>query len=297
MSTYALYYFSATGNSLAAALSLAQRLGDAEVISIPGSLVLEDPYAAARQAKQVGLIFPVHRATMPEMVRGFIEQMPAREDCYYFAISTYSLFGCNEFWDIDEILTEKGAMLNYAAGVKMTGNIGLGKMSQKTVRRKLANVETQIADVADALINRQGNYFQKSIKIVGSMVRTYTNARRKSIVFTINDRCTRCGICAQVCPAQNIIVSEDGVIAPVRSDKCEACMACIHWCPSSAVNTATKLHGRYHHPDIEPRQLNPRRANGVKVTSGSKEKNAAKVSTAPKDKSSDTNNEENTVVH
>jgi ferredoxin len=220
-------------------------------------MVLEDPYAAAREADQVGFVFPVHRATMPEMVRGFIEHMPIRPDCYYFAVSTYTVFGCNEFWDIDELLRAKGAVLNYAAGIKMVGSVGLVDKDSLTVQRILRSVDEQIAEIAEQIEHRQESHFRRSIKLLGKMVRLYTDNRRKSIVFTVNERCKRCGICAQVCPAQNITVDENGTVAPIRSDKCTACLACIHWCPANALSTTTKIHSHYHHPEIKPEQLNP----------------------------------------
>ncbi len=257
MGKCALYYFSATGNSLAVALSLAEKLPNTEPISLPGSMILDDPYAAARDADQVGFVFPVHRATMPEMVRGFIEQMPIRPDCYYFAVSTYTVFGCNEFWDIDEILSASGAELNYAASVKMAGSVGLQDQNSPKVQQTLTMVDEQLTEIADQIGNRQENYFRRSFKLLGKMVRIYTDNRRKNIAFTINEKCTRCGVCAQVCPAQNIILDEEGGFAPIRSDKCQACLACIHWCPANALGTNINIHSHYHHPDIKPEQLNP----------------------------------------
>lgn len=258
MGKCAIYYFSATGNSLAVAFSVAQKLEGAEVISIPGSLVLDDPYAAAREADQVGFIFPVHRATLPEMVRGFIEMMPVRQDCYYFAISTCSLFGCNEFWDIDEILCTRGAMLNYAASVTMVGNVGFSKKSHHVVERKLRKADEQIIDVVEEITNHQESYFRRSNKTLGKIVRRYSEFRRRKAAFRISDSCTRCGICAQVCPARNITIPDEEGKPPVRSNKCEACLACVHWCPANALRSTTKLHGHYHHPDITPDQLNPK---------------------------------------
>jgi ferredoxin len=257
----ALYYFSSTGNSLAVALALAQCLDAPDPVSIPGSLVLPDPYAASREVEKVGFVFPVHRATLPEMARGFIEQMPVREDCYYFAISTHTLFGMNEFWDIDEVLSAKGALLNYAAAVRMTGNVGLLNPDFRSVERRQHLMEAQIAEIAEAINNRQENYFRRSVKLLGRLVRTFTEQRRNSIRFRVDERCTRCGVCAAVCPAQNISVGIDASQAPVRSDKCEACLACVHWCPAGALSTATRLHQHYHHPQIRPEQLNPERFN------------------------------------
>jgi ferredoxin len=260
--TCAIYYFSATGNSLAVALELAQKLGAPEPISIPGTFVLEDPYVAARTASQVGFVFPVHRASVPEMVRGFIEKMPKRRSCYYFAISTYTLFGCNEFWDIDELLSAGGGLLNYANGVKTMGNIGFIDPGSKAMARRLETIAEQVEEIAEAVGNRQESYFKRSSMLLRRLVSAYTDTIRHKLVFKINHHCTRCGICAQVCPAQNITVNENKGIAPVRSDKCEACYACVHWCPANAIATMTRLHSHYHHPNIKPEQLNPQQGIG-----------------------------------
>jgi ferredoxin len=193
------------------------------------------------------------------MLRGFIKSLPVDPDCYYFAVATYTLFGSNEFWDIDELLSAKGAMLNYAAGVRMMGNVGVSQPSTATINRRLEQMETKIAEIAEAVNNRQENYFPRSNQLLGNAVRMFTHQRRKSIVFRIDSQCKRCGICAQVCPAQNITVPQKNgsFTAPVRSDKCEACLACVHWCPAGAIGTPTRLHTHYHNPQVSPEQLNP----------------------------------------
>jgi ferredoxin/flavodoxin len=258
MRDVAIYYFSATGNSLAAAQELALRLDAGDPISIPGSLINTDPYQATRNANAVGFVFPVQRATIPQMLRGFIEAMPISPNQYYFAVSTYSLFGSNEFWDIDELLGSKGALLNSAAGIRMMGNVGLTNPSSATISRRLEQMRTRIAEIALAVSNRQENYFPRANKLLGSAVRSFTERRRKNIAFNVGKHCRHCGICALVCPAHNISIPSNGSgqAAPVRSDKCEACLACVHWCPAGAIGTPTHLHTRYHNPTISPEQLN-----------------------------------------
>ncbi|HBT95928.1 MAG TPA: hypothetical protein DEB24_07585 [Coriobacteriia bacterium] len=253
----AIYYFSATGNSLAVALELAEKLGAPDPISIPGTFMLDDPYAAAREADRVGFVFPVHRATLPEMVRGFIEMMPKRADCYYFAVSTYTVFGCNEFWDIDEILAAEGSFLNYAAGVRTMGNVGLGTPGSRLVEKRLVSISKQVDEIVEAVTYFKESSFRRSSKLLGMLVKKYTDRRRRSLVFNINQGCKKCGVCVQVCPANNIefIDGEGGGVAPIRSDKCEACYACLHWCPANAIETRRKLHTHYHHPNIKPEQL------------------------------------------
>ena len=259
--TYALYYFSATGNSLLVASSLAQRLGAPDPISMPGTLILADPYEAARKATKIGFIFPVHRATVPEMVLGFIAQMPVEKDCYYFAIATYTLFGCNEFWDIDEILTSKGAALSFASSIRMKGSIGVKQPTEDEILQCISDMQPQLDEIAEEVSNDQVRYFRPSIKSLNKLVHIYTLSHRKRIIFHINEHCKHCGICVQVCPAGNIELEYPDAEhnahqgAPIRSDKCQACYACLHWCPANAISTPRKLHNRYHNPQVTPDQL------------------------------------------
>ncbi|MCL2757544.1 MAG: 4Fe-4S dicluster domain-containing protein [Coriobacteriia bacterium] len=278
--TFAIYYFSATGNSFLVASSLAERLGAPDPISIPGSLILADPYEAARKATKIGIVFPVHRATIPEMVRGFIAHMPVEHDRYYFAVATHTLFGCNEFWDIDEVLSSKGVALNCAHSVRMKGSVGIIQPSDASVLRGIARIQPQLDEIAEEVANGQERYFRPSIKSLNKLVKLYTLSHRKRIVFHIDEHCKSCGICVQVCPARNIELSgyDDieaaGTIvhaehkaekanesdakkrAPIRSDKCQACYACLHWCPANAISTSRRFHNRYHNPQVNPDQLN-----------------------------------------
>ncbi|MCL2530381.1 MAG: 4Fe-4S dicluster domain-containing protein [Coriobacteriia bacterium] len=252
-----LYYFSATGNSLAVALHLSRLLDIGDPVSVPGSLVNEDPYIDACGAKALGFVFPVQRATIPEMLRGFIQSMPVDPDCYYFAISTFSIFGSNEFWDIDELLVSQGAALNFAASVRMMGNVGLKRPSEATIQKRLELMERQVEEIATAVAYRQENFFPRANKALGLAVRTFTDFRRRHIIFRIDKHCKGCGICVQVCPAQNIHLPDAGSesAVPIRSDKCEACLACVHWCPAAAVSASRRGHTSYHNPLVLPEQL------------------------------------------
>lgn len=51
-------------------------------------------------------------------------------------------------------------------------------------------------------------------------------------VYIVNDACVRCGICAKVCPANNITITDEGV---QFIDRCEFCYACLHNCPQNSI--------------------------------------------------------------
>lgn len=72
--------------------------------------------------------------------------------------------------------------------------------------------------------------------------------------FFADAKCTSCGICEKICPAQNIkLVSGK----PVWQHRCEQCFACIQWCPDEAIQygKGTAKKKRYHHPEITLKEM------------------------------------------
>jgi ferredoxin len=55
---------------------------------------------------------------------------------------------------------------------------------------------------------------------------------RKAAAFVQPDKCTSCGICADVCPTNAINIDKYAVINP---NLCTACAACISECPNGAI--------------------------------------------------------------
>jgi len=115
-----------------------------------------------------------------------------------------------------------------------------------------------LTDIAEAVANGQEEYSHHSARFLSGLVGRFVQSRRKRITFHVGRQCTKCGVCALVCPVQNIQLAcgANGQLAPIRSDKCEACLACVHWCPAKAISTQPLLHSRYHNPQVSPDELN-----------------------------------------
>jgi len=63
-----------------------------------------------------------------------------------------------------------------------------------------------------------------------------------------DDKCNGCGICAKVCPVNNIKMVKK---KPVWLHHCEMCMACAEWCPRKAVHHWNRKEGIYYrHPGV-----------------------------------------------
>jgi ferredoxin len=72
--------------------------------------------------------------------------------------------------------------------------------------------------------------------------------------FWVTPACTKCGLCARVCPVENIQM-QDG--QPSWLDHCQHCMGCLQWCPVEAIQYKNLTLGkkRYHHPDIQAEEI------------------------------------------
>ncbi len=72
--------------------------------------------------------------------------------------------------------------------------------------------------------------------------------------FFADELCISCGLCADVCPVDNIRLI-DG--RPQWQHRCEQCFACLQWCPQAALQfgEATAGKQRYHHPDVTLRDM------------------------------------------
>lgn len=58
---------------------------------------------------------------------------------------------------------------------------------------------------------------------------------RKAVAVVQTEKCTACGICADVCPVNAITVKEQAVVNP---DICTGCAACVYECPNAAITIA-----------------------------------------------------------
>lgn len=72
--------------------------------------------------------------------------------------------------------------------------------------------------------------------------------------YTISNSCKHCGICAKVCPTQNITL-QNGQVS--FGENCQQCMACIQWCPQRAIDYKGKASSRkrYHHINISLKDM------------------------------------------
>ena len=223
-------YFTASGNCL----YVAKRIGGT-LLSIP-QFMKQDSIEITDDA--VGIVAPVYAVEMPMMVKEFLIKAKIKTD-YFFFVYTYGSGYAEAFAHVELVCREKGLKLSYINAIQMVDNYLPGfEMQNQIDTLPKKNVEGQIekllSDIADrsetpvkigAVNKAQMAMYQK---MLAKRILRKDTARE----YIVNDNCTRCGICAKVCPADNITVTDKVHFA----NKCEVCYACLHNCPQNAIH-------------------------------------------------------------
>ncbi|MBQ9157658.1 MAG: 4Fe-4S dicluster domain-containing protein [Eubacterium sp.] len=224
-------YFTATGNCL----YVARRIGGT-LLSIP-QLMRQDEIKIEDDA--VGIVAPVYAVEMPMMVKEFLLKARIKTD-YFFFVYTYGMGYAEAFTHVEVTAKKIGLTLSYINAIQMVDNyLPFFDMKVQIETLPEKNVEWQInqlvKDIGERKL-RQVHVTEENLAEMDRWTRTHAaNILKKdtALGYKVNDSCIRCGICAKVCPANNITVDKDGV---TFSDHCEVCYACLHNCPQSAIH-------------------------------------------------------------
>ena len=149
-----IYYFTGTGNSLAAAKKIAAATGDCELVPIAS---LEKTGGdIVPQAERVGIVCPVYFSGIPLMVASFTGRLDPAAVKYLFAVVTNGGGGESAaLRQLDTILRErKGRGLDAGFGVVMPGNY---IMMYRIPERKKAGGDPCKGRRSDRGYNRAGN--------------------------------------------------------------------------------------------------------------------------------------------
>ena len=109
-----IYYFSGTGNSLRAALIIAEGIGGAELINVR----CDPEEASAEDADVIGFVCPVYEWDIPGTFKSFIERLAVNPKAYIFMVTTYIAVLGKSFETVEKILAGKGARLDYGRALR-----------------------------------------------------------------------------------------------------------------------------------------------------------------------------------
>ena len=222
-----LFYFTATGNSLA----VAKEMGG-ELYSIPQ--VLKRSKLAFADEK-VGIIFPCYYFSLPQPVKEFIKEVKLESD-YTFAIMTYGNLSFKAVDRLARLAKKSGLKLDYTNQLLMVDNyLPLYDIETELEKEASKEIESNLKQIKADIEQKERSLLKQSWweRIITSLTAKFYQFKRGAVDknFSVAESCTSCKICAQVCPVDNIKVLEK----PEYQHHCEECLACIHLCPEDAI--------------------------------------------------------------
>jgi ferredoxin len=275
--TTEVYFFSGTGNSLAVARDIAERLGG---ILTPIPAVVERERIES-DAEAVGIVFPIYYEThggIPQIVKRFTAKLSGLGSKYIFGVTTYGSASIIALGRLARLVAARGGRLSGRFAVNMPENIypllaadrhakmydvwkeNLHKVCRCIEERRPARLRTPNVVVGSAyvLLSLLGRlllpaYRRTTIRQLqrgsGSSLRSYDDLLPlMDTSFTVGESCNGCGTCARLCPVDNIHMAGE---RPVWQHRCEFCLACYHWCPRAAIRCSVLASPvKYHHPEV-----------------------------------------------
>jgi len=271
-----VYYFSGTGNSLHVAKELQKRIPETKLVPI---ISLVNKETVTTNGTTVGFVFPHYSSSLPKIVHTFIEKLSLGSATYLFAIVTRGRTGTMAFNEIDKILRNKGRRLDSFFAITMpSGSDPLlkgyaSRITEERIRRleseMLARLTSIQRIIVDQEISREKDTgdgtpsptflvpFLPLISAMSPLLVRFGKLVETTFDFYYDEKCTGCGLCKNVCPAEKVQMT-DGKPIWQEAVKCHGCFACFNYCPLESIQVKsrwwlksyTDQNGRYHHPEI-----------------------------------------------
>jgi ferredoxin len=256
-----IYYFSGSGNSLAVARDVGEKL-NADITAVMSLVDLE---SIDTEANVIGFVFPIYDFKPSKIMEKIISKIKNIESKYIFAICTYGITPAKSLQHLEKTIKSCGGCLSagFAVGMPQSG-IGSGTVTKAQQEKMFENWKNRLDEVSEYISNRRAGKIETSIlffslfkpriikiyPILFVFLKHLIFEGIDSLAFISNEKCTGCGTCQRICSQNNIEIIEN---KPVWSDHCANCFACLNWCPNGAISLGKAKMGikNYHHPDIE----------------------------------------------
>lgn len=247
-----ILYFSGTGNSAYVAKKIAACIGD-EVVSINDKIKNGD-HTELKSDKSWVFVTPTYAWRIPRIVQKWIitTRFSGCKDAYFVMTCGGDIGNAGEY---AQGLCES-KKLNYkgCAEIVMPENYitMFSAPTQEEAGKMIGRAEPVIQKYANLIQN--GKVIPEkdagiSGKIKSGVINNvfyplFVHAKK----FYATSDCIGCGLCAKVCPLNNVALKQG---KPKWGDYCTQCMACICSCPKEAIEYGKKSLGknRYLCPD------------------------------------------------
>ncbi len=256
-----IFYFSATGNSLALARSIANEIGGTELVPIPQAIENHVDTSGSK----LGLVFPVYAWGLPRIVVDFVKQLKPRDGQYIFAVATCGGTPGGTLNQLRRILRKNGADLDASFVVRANSYHPAAESNplitfvRNLDKKPTKSVEERLPEITATIKNSQNHPPETSsfaANFVGGMFypAALSSFQKTGRDYAVNDKCNACRTCEKVCPRKNISMVDD---KPSWQDDCEMCFACLQWCPQKAIQYKgiTPSDEKRHNPQVAVKEM------------------------------------------
>ena len=270
-----IFYFSGTGNTKWVAQQLAEATGET-LYYIPDELRKGELRYTLQPGERLGFCFPTHGWQPPRIVRDFIsrgewrevrgkrlevrgkrlevrgKRLEVRGGNYIYAVTTCGDNMGYAMRILNKELRAKGLQTDATFAVLMPeSNVCFPFLHLDTPereRQKIAEAQKTVAHICQVVKDRQRGV-EELIK--GAIPYTYTYViggyYNKHLItdkhfWVDHDACIQCGLCARLCPVDDI----EGLPPHWKHNgSCTNCLACYHHCPKHAIHWGKMKRGQY----------------------------------------------------
>ncbi len=255
--TTRIYHFTGTGNSLWIARLLAERLDAGEPVPIVRALREGE---LAPEVDRVGIVVPVYMYRLPHIVVDFVDKLQTKAPV--FVVVNGGGDPGDLFVQVQRQFQRRG--LDLAQGLYLSVQSNYipfgGAPEEAEVAERISKAAEKVEELAgiieggERVVHAEHDRFRAWVHpgLLYKLGYKYVKVSDKS--YRVQESCNGCGICAKLCPVDNIAMV-DG--EPSWKNKCEQCMGCLQWCPKEAIDVKDKTVGerRYHHPEIKVKDI------------------------------------------
>ncbi|HTP59050.1 MAG TPA: EFR1 family ferrodoxin [Spirochaetia bacterium] len=235
-----IFYYTATGNSLTLARSLARELGNTALV----------PVARYRQTRavpgtaRVGIVFPIYAWGPPRTVEEFIAKLDLQGVRYVFAIATCGGTAAATLPRLKKALRRKGSDLHAGFIARAPGYMDLGgrqppiiEIVRRLSGRLFPTAGERLPEIVEAVRNERPGRAERNA-LPGAALGSFFHEKaspqfaKMDAAYVLAPTCAGCGTCSRVCPRGNVRL-ENG--RPAWHHDCDNCGACATWCPRHAI--------------------------------------------------------------
>lgn len=243
-----IFYYSGCGNSRFIAKSIAEAIGE-QLVFIPEAQRENRYEYDLAEGEKVGFVYPIYSWRPPHLVEEFVAKLRLNGTASYVwtAVTCGDNVGLTEKIFREE-LKAVGLELNAAYCFRMPNTyvnmMGMSVDKPEVANDKIAKAKEKLPKVIEMIKEKmaysdmiKGAFPRFKSNVIGSGFYKWASDKP----FFSTDECISCGMCAKVCPLQNITM-ENG--RPHWNGNCNTCDACYHHCPEHAIQYGKSTRGK-----------------------------------------------------